>query len=258
MTAEWGRQYADQAGWRVFPIVPGEKRPVYTGWQKDATTDPALIGRYWPEALHRNIAVPTGEKFDAWDIEAPHLATLTDWMRANDYSLPETPIAHTGRGGLHILTEPTGVNGNRYLYLSGKHIGELKSTGGFILVCPSVTTGQYLWRWAPDQMVVQPAPAWLLGLLEKPKGAVHRFKTRITSVDDGMRALTALTSTIENLGEGKRNNYLYWAMRRAVEEGVPPRLAAQALRQAAVKSGLDDHEAKQTLRSAYDAEGEQA
>lgn len=253
MTAEWGLQYA-AAGWRVFPIVPGEKRPVYKNWQKDATTDPALIGRYWPEALHRNIAVPTGEVFDAWDIEAAHVDAFATWMKLHDYVLPEVPLAKTGRGGIHILTEPTGVNGSRYLYLNGTHIGELKSTGGFILVCPSVTTGQYSWTWAPDQLRVQPAPAWLLTLLEKPKGATHRFKTRIATVEDGMKALGALVTTIENLGEGKRNNYLYWAMRRAIEEGIPPRLAAQALRQAAVRSGLDDHEAKQTLRSAYDAE----
>lgn len=255
MTARWGHQYAEKAGWRVFPIIPGGKKPCYAGWQKDATRDSALIDRYWPEALNRNIAVPTGEVFDAWDIEAAHVDAFAAWMKLHDYVLPELPLAKTGRGGIHILTEPTGVNGSRNLYLDGEHIGELKSTGGFILVSPSVTTGQYVWTWAPRHMAVQPAPAWLLGLLERPRGAVHRFKTRIASVEEGMRALGALTSTIENLGEGKRNNYLYWAMRRAIEEGVPPRIAAQALRQAAVKSGLDDHEARQTLRSAYDAEG---
>jgi hypothetical protein len=254
MTATWAERYAS-VGWRVFPIVPGQKRPVYSGWQKDATTDPKMCRQYWPDGLNRNIAVVCGETFDAWDIEVQHLPAFTDYMQTNGYVLPESPIANTGRGGMHILTEPTGVDGTRYLYLNGTHIGELKSTGGFILLCPSVTTGQYSWKWTPSRMTVQPAPAWLLGLLERPKGAVRKFPTTVHSVDEGIRRLEALAVAVATCGEGSRNNYLYWAMRRALDEGIPPRFAADALRAAATKAGLTDHETKQTLQSAYDVEG---
>jgi hypothetical protein len=37
---------SDALGWRVFPVVPRGKRPLYAGWQHDATTDPGLISRY--------------------------------------------------------------------------------------------------------------------------------------------------------------------------------------------------------------------
>jgi putative DNA primase/helicase len=253
MTVAWAETYAE-SGWRVFPIWPGEKRPLYSGWQKDATTDPEQIRRYWRKEPLPNIGVVCGERFDAWDIEVQHLEAFTGWMDRNGYTLPEAPVAVTGRGGIHILTEPTGVAGNRYLYLDGTHIGELKSTGGFILICPSVTEHQYQWMWAPESLAVSPAPAWLLGLLERPRTGVHRLPTRITTVEEGLRRLDQLGGAVKGAGEGSRNNYLYWAMRRALDEGVPAKFAAAHLLDVGLSIGLSDHETKATIRSAYEAE----
>ena len=75
MSVGWATGYA-RCGWRVFPVKPGQKAPVYNGWQKDATTDPAMCQQYWPAALKRNDGVVCGETIDAWDIEAPHLAAF--------------------------------------------------------------------------------------------------------------------------------------------------------------------------------------
>jgi hypothetical protein len=254
MTAAWAVGYA-ALGWRSFPIWAGKKNPIFpSNWRNDATTDPELIRQYWPSSADRNIAVVCGEAFDAWDIEVAHLDLLATYMADHGYAFPGGPKARTGRGGMHVLTEPTGVNGSRYLYLDGVHIGELKSTGGYILVSPSVTEGPYLWLDAPQAMALYPAPGWMLGLLEAPK-TIKRFVTRVGSVDDGVARLKALAEAVEACPEGKRNNYLYWAMRRALEEGVPPKYAGQALLDAGRAAGLDEHEAKATVRSAYEAEG---
>lgn len=261
MTAIWAAGYA-AAGWRVFPIVPGQKRPVYSGWQKDATTDPAMCQQYWPEALNRNIAAVCGETFDAWDIEVEHLPALRAHMQANGYHIPPTPVAQTGRGGMHILTQPTGVNGTRYLYLDGVHIGELKSTGGFILLCPSVTTGQYSWRWAPDHLTVQPAPAWLLGLLERPRTGIHLMPSRVAAVAEIAPRLTSLGRSIISVSEThQRNDYLFWAMRRSIEEGIPPKIAQEALLDAYLSVTFPNesvverrHEGLATINSALRAE----
>src|SRR5690348_550254 len=102
--ADWAHLYA-RAGWRSFPIWPGEKRPMYAGWQKDATTDPELIERYFRS--DPNIGAICGEVFDAWDIEVDHVARFLDWASNRPDHLTEAPIASTGRGGLHILTAPT-------------------------------------------------------------------------------------------------------------------------------------------------------
>lgn len=252
-TVDWALAYG-RVSWRVFPLRPLEKRPVYVGWQRDATTDPDLIRRYWAPGLDRNIGAVAGEAFDAWDIEAAHLPAFREWREQNGYILPEAPQASTGRGGLHILTAPTGVNSTRYLYLGKTHIGELKSTGGFIALCPSTTEQMYRWAWTTERMVVPEAPDWLLGLLERPASAARRFVSHVTSVEDGMARLEALAGSVRGAGEGKRNNVLYWAMRRAIEEGIPHKFAFDMLHVAALSSGLEDHETRATLSSAVDAE----
>ncbi len=227
---------------------------MYAGWQRDATADPAMIEQYWNPDSDRNIGVVCGEAFDAWDIVVQHLPAFSAWMERNGHVLPEAPIAGTGRGGLHILTQPTGVDGTRYLYLDGVHVGELKSTGGFILICPSVTEQMYRWQYLPDRLTVSPAPEWLLGLLERPQTAVRRFPSRLTSPDDVVDALGRLAGSVQKAAEGTRNSYLYWAMRRAIEDGIPPTHAQTVLKVAGREAGLDPTEIEKTIESALVAE----
>lgn len=252
-TAIWAGGYAS-AGWRVFPIRGGDKRPLYSNWQVDATSDQAMVEQYWPETLDRNIAVVAGERFDAWDIEAAHLPRFEQWLTDNDRALPESPLAKTGRGGIHYLTAPTGVAGNRYLYLDGVHIGELKSTGGFIVIAPSKTEGYYRWLMATPHLVVAPAPDWLLGLLERPRGGRKYLRSSVTTPDDAVAVLGRLAAAVTHAGEGSRNNYLYWAVRRAVEEGLPILHARRVLEAAALEAGLEAEETEKTIESALEAE----
>ncbi len=254
MTKDWALAYA-AIGWRVFPLWPGEKRPIYEKWPEGATTDPELIERYFrnPE---NNIGVVCGEAFDAWDIEAEHLAAFSAHVNALGVTLPEAPMAQTGRGGRHILTEPTGVGGSRNLYLDGTHIGELKSRGGFIVISPSTTERQYVWLWSPPKMAVPPAPGWMLHLLERPRGEAQKFPNRITDVEQLIRVLSVLSDAVHSSGEGKRNSYLYWAIRRALEEGVPLDYAVEEFEVVAREVGLEEHEIEATIRSAATAEAQ--
>jgi hypothetical protein len=252
--AEWGSGYI-RCGWRVFPVKPHEKSPVYNGWQKDATLDPEMVRRYFPAGLDRNIGVVCGEAFDAWDIEVQHLVAFGALWGKN--LLPETPIAQTGRGGLHILTQPTGIGHTRKLYLDGTHIGELKSAGGFILVCPSVTESQYLWRWAPDQMALAPAPTWLLDLVQapkKPRSAPAWQQGSISPATD----ILPLVGAVRKSHEGDRNAVLHWAANRACDDGISQDFAARELMTAFIEISRQDesryereHEARATIASAY-------
>ncbi|MCX4988441.1 bifunctional DNA primase/polymerase [Streptomyces sp. NBC_00568] len=45
--------------WRVFPLVPGDKRPAISDWETRATTDPDRITRSWSVAAY-NIGISTG------------------------------------------------------------------------------------------------------------------------------------------------------------------------------------------------------
>ena len=227
-TLDYAQGYG-RLGWRIFPLWSDKKQPMYKGWQSDATADKTMIQQYFGgSGAPPNIGVVCGDVFDAWDVEYEHLPALTTWMNKMGHSFPEAPIASTARGGTHILTQPTGVNGTRYLYLAGKHIGELKSAGGFIVLTPSVfhdpdsgKGGPYSWLWTPPMMRLPKAPDWLLGLLERPNTGAKRFPSRLATPDDVVAVLGQLSAAVMHAGEGSRNNYLYWAMRRALEEGVP-------------------------------------
>jgi hypothetical protein len=229
---------------------------MFKGWQSDATTDPALLRQYWngKAGAERNLGLVCGESFDAWDIEVEHVPLLNEWLARDGHVLPESPIASTGRGGIHLLTQPTGVDGTRKLYLDGTHIGELKSTGGFILACPSETVDLYRWMHLPDRLALAPAPDWLRVLLERPAAARRRFETRVASPKDQTAVLGPLAGSVARANHGYRNSYLYWAMRRAIEEGVPVIHARNVLTVAAKEAGLEDREIAQTIESALTAE----
>ena len=198
--------------------------------------------------------IVAGEAFDAWDIEVAHLPALREYLRRGGHSLPAPPVARTGRGGIHLLTVPTGVGGSRDLYLDGVHVGEVRSTGGLIVVCPAVTEGPYSWLRLPAGMAVEPAPDWLLALLERPRRATCLPRHRNT-LKDPARALDALAVAVRDASEGRRNKYLYWAMRRALEEGIPATIAAGVLFRAAIAAGLDEPETQSTISSALESGG---
>lgn len=45
--------------WRVFPLIPGDKRPAISEWETRATTDPDRITRAWSVAAY-NVGIATG------------------------------------------------------------------------------------------------------------------------------------------------------------------------------------------------------
>jgi hypothetical protein len=244
-TAAWAEAYS-AVGWRPFPLAPREKRPLYRGWQQGVAPD-ALGQAFRDERL--NLGVICGEPFDVFDIEAEHLPALAAHMRAGSHSLPMTPVQNTGGGGLHVLVRPLGLGQTR-LYLDGVHVGELKSTGGFIVVSPSVTDRQYTWRFAPAGMVPCEAPDWLRALVAPRPAFADRPLRRARTLRDARRGLEALCQLVARETEGNRNNALFWAACRALEEGSPVGGMVAALTSAARVAGLDDGEVERTLESA--------
>ena len=249
-TRDWALRYAS-LGWRVFPVMAGGKRPLYSGWQRDATTDPEQIGRYWRREPGPNIGVVTGEAFDVVDIEGPHVGAFAAWLSAHGHTLPETPIAHTGRAGVHIFVRGATPFGGRNLYLDGRHVGELKSTGGLILVCPSRTVGPYVWLNSPLETPPADETAWLLPLLERSARGRPARRVRLVTSEDGRRRLEALGRVVARATEGRRNSVLYWAANRAFEGGLPAYFTGLVLLRASLSAGLAEREAKATIHSAW-------
>lgn len=154
-----------RAGWRVIPIVPGEKRPAIPDWPNAASTDPNVIAAWWHDDPARNVGLVTGAAsgFFVLDVDlatggAESLAAL----EATHGPLPETCEAITGSGGRHLLFTYPGFPVSNSAGRLGPGL-DIRGDGGQIVVAPSRTAkGPYRWRrfCAPV-----PAPAWLLDLL---------------------------------------------------------------------------------------------
>ena len=246
VTESWALRYA-AIGWRVYPIERGGKRPLFSGWLADATTDPGLIARWWPRDNGApNIGVVAGQLFDVIDIEAEHVAGFRDAARAR--GLPLTPLARSGGGGLHLYIAPLG-RGTRRLVLHGVHVGELKGSGG-VLVPPSSTTGAYAWLRSPFAVAVADAPGWLRMLVEMPRPDGAR-PTGHLSPSRAVALVAGLYRVVAEAAQGERNAVLFWAACRAAEHGVDREAATEILLSAALKVGLPEREARATIASGF-------
>ncbi len=253
-TREWALAYAS-LGWRVFPVVRGGKKPIYEGWQHDATTDPELIARYWRSEPGPNIGLICGESFVAFDIEAAHLPALRTLMTEGSLTLPATPVARTGRGGIHVLARNPSIDASagmgHVLRIGGVRVGELKGAGGFIVASPSRTVGAYEWLTSPSDVPVAETPEWLVRLAAAPPPRVTSHADPSLSPSRAMAMVTALYRLVATAPEGERNDLLFWASCRAAEHGVDRSAASQILLAAARQAGLPEGEARSTIASGW-------
>lgn len=257
------------SGRRVFPVhssVDGRcscpaaadcdrpaKHPRIKDWQKRATTDPATIRRWWSEWPDANIGIPTGETFDALDIDGAKGEASLSWL---------------GHGGeIHVLTPhgrhfwywPTG-RGNRVGILPGV---DWRGRGGYVLAPPSVVDGA-VYRFEDgdqDRTVGEFIPARLLDLLGSdqsqkpiapPDGAGQGPTTAY-----GAAALEAEAAEVATTPEGERNDRLNVAAFRAGQVAASGEVnlndAGDRLLDAAVAAGLPADEAVRTIRSGLSA-----
>lgn len=167
-------------GWRVVPIIPGEKRPSMKGWQHAATNSQKTIDNWW-SGIYRDHGLgvatgvqPNGQNLIVVDIDE-HGESGTETMRqlvARHGPLPETLEVETGNNGRHIylLAPPDLTIRND----AGRALGvgiDIRGDGGQVLAPPTVHPNGTPYRWAegrsPEECVPQPAPRWLLDLIVK-------------------------------------------------------------------------------------------
>ena len=152
----------------VFPCRPREKIPLTRHGFKDASADQDTIRRWWTEHPEANIAVPTGPS-SGWlvlDIDPRAGGDQTVEALITKYGRwPDTAEAMTGGGGRHVVFRHVGG-------LRSGRIGEgldLKTTGGYIVVAPSLHPSGTLYSWdgieGKDALkhLAEP-PGWLLRL----------------------------------------------------------------------------------------------
>ena len=111
-TVDTALRYA-RRGWRVFPCQwrgARRKQPLTKRGFYDASSDPAQIREWWERSPHALIGSPTGRLtgFVVLDMDSKRAgATGFDTLAELGFAmLPETPMAHTASGGLHLYFEP--------------------------------------------------------------------------------------------------------------------------------------------------------
>jgi Bifunctional DNA primase/polymerase, N-terminal len=145
----------------------------------------------------------------------------------------------TPRGGLHAYylgtSQPCGS-----LSRAG-HFIDFKASGGYVLAPPSVVDGK------PYELLDHRAADGHLDwqavrqLLDPPRHGRPSLPRNGAGSDIGR-----LAEWVAVLPEGNRNNGLYWAACRTVENGHDP----SALMPASVQAGLSETEAHRTIDSA--------
>jgi hypothetical protein len=215
-------------GWPVFPCKPWpDKSPLTDNGFKDASRDPAQIEVWWQQCPDPLIGVPTGRASglvtldgDVKDPRAYVFDTLADLGLG--ILLPETPMAHTPSGGLHVyfaaIEQEIGNSVGKYGLGPGL---DVRGEGGYVIV-PSEGSG-YSWdpHWNLETLPLRPAPARFgCRRQEQSQSTIRRGL-------DPQGILAEACKNIRNAANGERHEILN---REAYH--VASLLAAGALRRA--------------------------
>lgn len=228
-------------GWSVLPL--NGKVPLTANGFHDATEEAETIAAWWTRWPRANVGIAVPEHLMVLDVDPRHDGHRTlSGLEAVHGELPATLVARSGRGdgGRHLwFRRPAGE-------LTGCKLAgiDLKLGGrGYVVAPPSIhpESGKP-YEWLSDDPVAF-LPSWLLDLVRVQVPAPRCPGSLPTTTG------SALVRFVSSLPEGNRNQGLYWAGRRALEDGVL-HLIHDELLDAAIAIGLPEREAKATLASA--------
>lgn len=183
---------------KVFPCLPGEKRPATAHGFKDATSDIAAIESWWTQNPNFNVAIRTGTEHDGrlfvvLDVDPRNGgdATMTELL-AKHGQLPITARVNTGGGGKHyyFVCAPDVVLKAKL----GPGI-DIKWRGGYVIAPPSIHpgTGQS-YEWDAQHNLLDGAsiaalPQWIIDICSQETPVTIQLPDRGASsvyVDDDM------------------------------------------------------------------------
>ncbi|MFJ6631179.1 bifunctional DNA primase/polymerase [Streptomyces sp. NPDC091376] len=171
------------------------------------------------------------------------VAALRQLALQHLFTVPETVTVITPSGGRHLwLAGPPDVVVPNSASRLAPGI-DVRGAGGY-LVGPGSVSAQGAYRLAPGSAELAPAPcpSALLRLIAPPARPHHPTPTRAPRGQ-------GLVQFVLAAHEGQRNTRLFWAACRAYENGIGEALA-DALTDAAVRTGLTEREARATIASA--------
>lgn len=234
-------------GWAVHPCIPTgpkAKSPFLPHGHLEASAEPEAIVAWWTRWPTAMIGAPVPESMLVLDID-PRNGGSIEALESVTGPLPETLTAWSGRG-----------DGGRHLYFR-RPVGQFVSTGlpagvdlkvaGYLIMPPSIhpASGEpYRWEHHPAAQLPFMAVVAL-----RPDEPTRRAPTFPVSSTGKAAKADALVRTVLNSSESTRNNRLYWAACRAIEEGHDEHVLEE-LEGAAMSVGLGPREAAATINSA--------
>ena len=140
-------EYGASHGWRVFPAIPGSKKPYIDDWPNAATTDSVTLFGWWGRWPNALVAAVTGEAFVALDADIK-ANEPTGFDTLGELGWPfwfETRTVHTPSGGCHAHFQVPSPNIHNTVGKRGRGIGlnlDWRGDGGYVIV-PGA--GDYRW-----------------------------------------------------------------------------------------------------------------
>lgn len=222
-------QYATEMGWKVLPLhTPTSEARCSCGYNdchsvgkhprwhkadlpsglKNATTDPALITKWWTRWPDANIAIVTGKESNLLVLDADSEETVKILK-----SLPDSPCVSTGKG-LHYYCQYFEGIGN-----SVKVLGNLdtRAEGGYVVAPPSLHANgrQYNWQISPTEaQIINPQlHARLVQVLGKlqPSG---------NNVNRGNNKRKPPSELLNGVDHGERNQSINRLAGRYIRKGL--------------------------------------
>ena len=144
----------------LLPVNPGTSKP---GWESLATDRPSVddVRTWFRRCPDVNIGVICGAASGGL------VAADFDVAPPTAFQMPITPRALTHRGE-HLYFHSSAPMKSHRLMHKGKHVGEIKAEGGYIVLPPSVHTTGGMYEWAellsPTELDwdFAPPPAWVI------------------------------------------------------------------------------------------------
>jgi hypothetical protein len=213
--------YASKLGWPVFPLAPRSKVPkAGSHGLKEATTDPAAIGRWWREDPAANIGSACGRDRVVVDLDGQD--GIASWRElvarhANGRDVATVTVLTGGGGEQLVFAVPAGVEIRNSAGKLGPAI-DVRANGGYHALPPSIHPSGRPYRWetghGPQERPVAPLPGWLVRLLTATSTPRHQ----------------AQTATPELIPKGRRNHDLTSFAGRLRRVGATPKEILAALK----------------------------
>lgn len=252
--AEAAHRYAS-IGIPVFPCVPGGKQPLTANGFHDATTSRATIEHWWRRTPDANIGLPTGTAtgvlvvdVDVHDSGSGYAAF--DHAHRKGQAKGWGWLVRTPSGGMHAYYPPTGDE-QRCWQVPGAHI-DFRGDGGYVIAPPSRI--EVRGKLTPYEVIAvadhnaSPLDATRLrGFLDPPRRTPN---VRPPLPPLGTRP-ERLAKWMAAQPEGGRNQGLFWAACRLVEDGHSVEVALASVGNAGLQAGLSQGEVQSTINSAY-------